>query len=65
MKIRVTPETLDEDTTEHVIDMVAKALLARNDLSETTVTWEELESAANLKCVLEKHSGGITFRRQS
>ena len=62
--MRVTPETLDEDTTEHVIDMVAKALFARTDKSETFVTWDELEHASRMKCVIEKCSGGMLIRRQ-
>jgi hypothetical protein len=63
--MRVNPETLDEETTEHVIDMVAKALFARNDTSEVVVTWDELEKASSMKCEIEKHSGGVTLRRQS
>ena len=63
--MRVTPETLDHETTEHVIDMVAKALFARNDKSEVVVAWDELENASQMKCEIEKHSGGLTFRRQT
>lgn len=63
--MRIIPNTLDQETTEHVVDMVAKALLARSDQSSVTVTWAELERAADMKCEIEKHSGGVTFRRQS
>ena len=61
--MRVTTETLDEETTGNIIDMVAKALFARNDRSEVVVTWDELEKAAAMKCVIEKHGGGVTLRR--
>ena len=60
---RITPDGLDDDTTEHVIDMVLKALLARHDMRETIVTWAELENASNMKCEIEKHMGGLTLRR--
>ncbi len=63
MRTRITPNTLDSETTDHVIDMVAKALLARTDRPEAVITWDELNRAANMKCVIIKHANGVSFLR--
>lgn len=63
MRIRVTSGSLDAETTEHLIDMLAKALLARTDRQEAVITWDELHRAANMKCVILKHADGVSLLR--
>lgn len=63
MRMKILPDTLDDETSENVIDMIAKALLMRADKSATLVTWDELERAANLKCEILKEMDGVRLRR--
>jgi uncharacterized protein YheU (UPF0270 family) len=63
MRTRIIQNTFDSETTEHVIDMVAKALLARTDRQEAVITWDELHRAANMKCVILKHADGVSLLR--
>lgn len=51
---------LEHGTTEDTLDLVAKTLLLRGGRS-TVITWDDLERAADMKCVLVKTREGLTF----
>lgn len=63
--MRVAPDTIDEETTEDVIDIVMRALFYRQDKSAVAITWEELDRVAGIQCEIESTQDGVIVRRIS